>query len=132
MNQNTVILEGVLAREPRAFDLPSGKRTVRATVVIERSFNSSEGEKVLTDYVDVTFWGKSADAIMPLTGGTPLQVTGRVRTGSYEKNGEKRWITEIVAEGFAVLEEAGAGAAVAVTPVAKAAKPVRAYAGARG
>jgi single-strand DNA-binding protein len=108
MNQNTVILEGVLAREPRTFELPSGKKKVRATVVIERSFKSPEGTKTMTDYVDTTFWGKHADAVAALAAGTPVQVTGRVRTGSYEKNGEKRWITEIVAEGFSVSKSVGA------------------------
>jgi len=106
MNQNTVILEGVLAREPRTFELPSGKKKVRATVVIERKHDTKEGSKVFTDYVDTTFWGKSADAMAVLAAGTQVQVTGRVRTGSYEKNGEKRWITEIVAEGFSVAKAA--------------------------
>jgi single-strand DNA-binding protein len=103
MNQNTVILEGVVSREPRTFELSGGKKKVSATVAIERRVPSSEGERVMTDYVGVTFWGKSADAMEKVAVGTEVQVTGRVRTGSYEKNGEKRWITEIVAEGFAVL-----------------------------
>jgi single-strand DNA-binding protein len=51
-----------------------------------------------TEFVNVTVWGKRGEALgVILAKGSGVLVEGALRTSSYEKNGEKRYSTEVVA-----------------------------------
>jgi single-strand DNA-binding protein len=51
-----------------------------------------------TEWVNVTVWGKRGEALAKLlTKGSRVFVEGGLRTSSYDKDGEKRYKTEVVA-----------------------------------
>ena len=55
-----------------------------------------------TAFVNCTAWGKLAETFEQyIKKGMPVQLWGRLRTHDYEdKDGNRRFVTEVVAEGF--------------------------------
>mgnify|MGYP001656735436 FL=1 len=50
-------------------------------------------------------WGKAGEAFIKFTRkGSLVGVSGRLQTQSYEKDGHKVYITEVIVENFALLE----------------------------
>lgn len=70
------------------------------TVAVNRYFVNQNGEKQeFTDYVRVKAWPPWAEAIgNQLQKGMPVFVEGRYSSYSYGKDGDKKYMTEIVAE----------------------------------
>lgn len=90
---NNVSLIGNLTRDPEL--RASGETSVcRFTIAI----NSGYGDKKRTDYIPVVAFGKTAETCERyLEKGSKVGVTGRIQTGSYEKDGRKVYTTDIIA-----------------------------------
>lgn len=86
---NEVHLKGELARDPEVRYTASGKTVANITVVTK--------SKEHTDYHRVTAWENQAEKLKPLRKGAFIEVVGRLQTRSYEQQGQKRWVTEVVA-----------------------------------
>ena len=85
---------GRLVRDPEV--RTSGETTVsRYTLAVDRRFSKDEQ----TDFINIVCFGKSAEfAEKYFKKGMKVLVTGRIQTGSYEKEGQKIYTTDIVAE----------------------------------
>lgn len=106
---NKVILIGNVGNDPEV-------RQVGSTQVIQFSLATSEswkdkstGErKEKTEWHRCKAWGKQAEIIQQYVGkGSKLYVEGKLETSSYEKNGEKRYSTEINVRDFQMLDSKG-------------------------
>lgn len=91
---NKVILMGRLTKDPEV--RTSGETKVsRYTLAVDRRFSKDEQ----TDFINIVCFGKSAEfAEKYFKKGMKVLVTGRIQTGSYEKEGQKIYTTDIVAE----------------------------------
>lgn len=90
---NKCILSGRLTKDP------TGKAGSYAkyTLAVPRKF-VKEGEQD-ADFISCTSLGKAADfALKYLKQGTKIIVCGRIETGSYEKDGIKKYTTEVITE----------------------------------
>ena len=102
---NKIILLGRLIRDPELRTTESGEKVfTRFIVAVERNFKSADGTRK-SDLIPVTVWGKKVEIICKyLKKGSSLTLSGRLRTGSYEdKDGNKKYIAEVVAEDFKFL-----------------------------
>ena len=91
---NKVIIGGRLTREPEATVTTSGTDVSKFTVAIPRRFNRDE-----TDFLNVVAFGKTAEFTQKwFTRGSSIIVVGSIQSRSYEKDGQKRYVTEIIAE----------------------------------
>ncbi len=91
---NNVMLIGNLARDPALKHTTGGKAVTRLTVAVNRGWDKDKG----ADFIDVTVWEKQAEACANyLSKGSKVGVNGRLQVRSYEKDGEKKWITDVVA-----------------------------------
>lgn len=96
---NHVILTGRLTKDPEIRYTDSKKAVCSFTLAVDDG-RDSEGKKK-AQFIPCVAWGKTAELIdQYFTKGKPLTVTGRITVRSYEKNGEKRYITEVVASGI--------------------------------
>ncbi|MFM7193656.1 MAG: single-stranded DNA-binding protein [Bacteroidota bacterium] len=103
---NKVILTGWLAKDPDARTLPSGAMVVNLTVVTTEVFRDRNTGQLreATDYHHVVLWrGLAETASKYLHRGDPCFIEGKVRTHSYEKEGVKRYVTEVVADQMVML-----------------------------
>ena len=73
-------------------------------LAVDRDFKNQNGERE-TDFIRCQIWRKSAESLADFTRkGSRIGVQGRIQTGSYEKNGQKIFTTDIVVEKFDLLE----------------------------
>jgi len=113
---NNVQLIGNLARDPE-YRLTNGgeKQTAicRFTVAVEDGY----GDNKRVSFLPVVVFGKQAESCNQyLKKGNKVGVTGRLQTGSYEKDGVKHYTTDIIAGRVEFLSpknsgSSGAGAA---------------------
>ncbi len=85
---------GRLARDPDGDTTQSGKRYARMTIAVDRP-KAKDGTRN-ADFIGLVAWGKTAEfAEKYLTKGQRILIEGRIQTGSYEKDGEKRYTTDV-------------------------------------
>ena len=117
---NKVVLVGRLARDPELRTTQSGTSVVSFTVACDRRF-TRQGEERQADFINCVAWNKTAEFISRyFTKGMRIALDGRIQTRSYDdQNGNKRYITEVVAEDVEFAQsknESGAGGYQAEAP----------------
>lgn len=103
---NKVILIGNLGDEPTIRTTNTGRNVASISMVTNESRRNAEtGEYTeFAEWHRVTMWGKLADiAKQYLHKGSQIYVEGKLRTRSYDKDGIKRYVTEIVADEMQML-----------------------------
>ena len=103
---NKVVIMGNLARDPEIRYTASKQAVAKLTVAVGRQYKGKSGEVVdQTDFIPVVVWGSDAENCERyLRKGRPVLVEGRLQVRSYEtKEGEKRYVTEVVSQGVIFL-----------------------------
>ena len=91
---NRVILMGRLARDPETQTTTTGKLKCRMTIAVDRP-KAKDGTQS-ADFIGLVAWERTAEfSEKYLSKGQRILVEGRIQTGSYEKNGEKRYTTDV-------------------------------------
>ena len=107
---NKVMLLGNLGADPELKVTQGGQAVLKLRLATTESYldrNNTRQER--TEWHRVTLWGKRAEALAKfLTKGERIFVEGRISTSSYEKDGEKRYSTEVVANNI-ILAGRGKG-----------------------
>ncbi len=107
---NKVILIGHLGRDAETRYTPSGVPVTRFTLATNRRVkDASTGEwKDETDWHNITVW-RQENLAQYLTKGKQVYVEGRLQTRSYDdrESGQKRYITEVIAEEIFLLSSRG-------------------------
>ena len=107
-NQATVI--GFVGDEPRIIQTQSNTAMASfAIATTERGYQRQDGTQVedRTEWHNIVFFGKPAEIIgRYVHKGSSLFVQGKMRTRSYEdKDGIKRYVTEIIGDNFQLLDK---------------------------
>lgn len=94
---NKVQLIGNLTRDPETRYSTGENQTAICRFSI--AINTGYGDKQKTDYPQIVVFGKQAENCdRYLKKGNKVAISGRIQTGSYEKDGQKIYTTEVVAE----------------------------------
>lgn len=98
INVNKVIIQGRLGRDPQVRE--GDPMIANLAVATSRYYKDRDGNrKEETEWHSVTLFGKQAEiASQWLRKGSGVYVEGRLHTRSYEKDGQKRYVTEIIGE----------------------------------
>ena len=95
---NQVVIVGRLVKDPELRETESGKKVTHITLAVPRSYKNIDGEYD-TDFVDCTLWiGVAENTAEYCHKGDLLGIKGRLQTSKYEKDGETRYKTEVIAE----------------------------------
>ena len=102
---NRVSLVGRLTNKPELRYTSSNLPFVRFSVAINRTYSNQQGQRE-TDFINIVAWRKQAENICNfLDKGSLVSVDGRLQSGSYDdKDGNKRYTTDIVADSVQFLE----------------------------
>jgi single-strand DNA-binding protein len=98
--KNKVQLIGNAGANPEIKTFEAGKKLARLLIATNESYFNDKGEKITdTQWHTVTAWGKTAEIIEKyVTKGKEVAIEGRLTHRSYDdKNGEKRYVTEVIA-----------------------------------
>ncbi len=104
---NRVVLVGRMVADPELKYTPSGVAVASFRLAVDRPFTSSQGEKQ-ADFINIVAWRQSAQfAADYLRKGRLVGVDGRLQVRSYTtSDGQRRWMTEVVADHVRALERA--------------------------
>src|SRR6185312_8946667 len=98
MSVNTVIISGNLGRDAETKFTPSGVSVTNFSIATTERYKDKDGEfKENTNWTNVVAWRLSEKFTPLLTKGAAVLVQGKLQNRSYEKNGEKKYVTEVVA-----------------------------------
>jgi single-strand DNA-binding protein len=103
---NKVILIGNLGKDPELRNFEGGNVVANFSLATTEVFRDRNGNKVeQTEWHNIAMWGKLAEiAGKILRKGAKVYIEGRIKNRSWEdKEGHKKYITEIVADNFTLL-----------------------------
>ena len=101
---NKVILIGRLVNTPELNKTANDKSVARATLAVNRRYKGQNGERE-ADFVNVVVWGKLAETLASYASkGSLISLDGELRTRRYEKDGVTHYVTEVLCNGFQLLE----------------------------
>lgn len=106
---NKVILVGNLGKDPEVKSLDGGRKVATFTLATTETYKNKNGERVdQTEWHNIVYWGSIVDVIEKyLRKGSQIYLEGKIRTRSYDdKEGNKRYITEIVGDQMTMLGSA--------------------------
>jgi single-strand DNA-binding protein len=109
---NRAILVGNLGMDPELKFTQGGQAVLRIRLATSESYMSKTGERQdRTEWHTVVVWGKRAEALNKiLSKGRTIWVEGRIQTRSWEdKDGNKRYATEINANNIGLVGGGGGG-----------------------
>ena len=107
---NKVILVGNLGKDPEVRAVGTDKKVASFSLATTESYKNKSGERVdQTEWHNIVFWGPIVDVIERyLRKGSQIYVEGKIRTRSYDdKDGIKKYITEIVGDTMTMLGTKG-------------------------
>ncbi len=106
--KNLVQLIGHVGQEPEIKNLEAGKKLANISIATNEVYYRENGDKVeKTEWHRVTAWGKVAEIIEKyVTKGKEIAIEGKLTHRSYDdKDGNKRYVTEIVANEILLLSK---------------------------
>lgn len=106
---NKVVIMGNLSKDPQVRYTASKQAVASLNVAVNRSWKGRNGElQEQVDFIPVVVWGSQAENCERyLKKGRPVLVEGRIQVRSYDdKTGQRRWVTEVVAQDVNFLPSA--------------------------
>lgn len=110
MSVNKVILVGNVGKDPEIRHLDTGVAVANFPLATSETYTAKNGDKVTTtEWHNIVLWrGLAEVAEKYVTKGRQLYIEGRIRTRNYDdKDGNKRYITEIYADTMQMLGTKG-------------------------
>ena len=106
---NNVVLVGRMTRDAELRYTPSNVAVATFSLAVNRNFKGANGERE-TDFINCVIWRQQAENLANWAKkGALIGITGRIQTRSYEnQQGQRVYVTEVVAENFQMLESRAA------------------------
>ena len=102
---NKVFLIGRLTKDPELRYTSSNVAVATFSVAVNRNFTNQAGERE-ADFINIVVWRKQAENCKNyLNQGSQVAIDGRIQTRNYDdQNGQKRYVTEVVADNVQFLD----------------------------
>ena len=113
--KNKVQLIGHLGNKPEIRTLETGKKWTRFSMATNETYRNAQGVKVTdTQWHNLVAWGKTAEIIEKYVDkGTEVAIEGKLINRNYtDKEGVKKYVTEVQVSELLLLGSAGGKAAV--------------------
>ena len=110
MSVNKAILIGNLGKDPELRYTPSGKAVTTFSLATTERWTGQDGQKSeSTTWHNIVAWGRQAEVIKEyLSKGRQVYIEGRIVNRSYDdKEGNKRYISEVVVQNFQFVGNKG-------------------------
>ncbi len=110
MSVNKAILVGRLGKDPELKYTQSGTAVASFSLATNRSWKGQDGQRQEeTTWHNIVVWGRQAEVLKEyMSKGRQIYLEGRIANRSYDdKEGNKRYISEVVVEEFRFLGDRG-------------------------
>lgn len=107
---NNVSLVGRLTKDIDLRYTPSNVAVATFTLAVNRAFKNENGDRE-ADFINCVMWRQQAENLANWAKkGALIGITGRIQTRNYDnQQGQRVYVTEVVAEQFQLLESKGQG-----------------------
>ena len=100
---NQIVIAGRLVSDPEITTTENGKKRTYVTVAVPRSYKNVDGTYD-SDFIRCTLWNGIAETTCEYCKkGDIVGIKGRIQTSSYEKDGEKVYSMDVIAEKVSFL-----------------------------
>ncbi len=100
---NQIVIAGRLTANPEIITTENNKKRTYITVAVPRSYKNVDGTYD-TDFIRCTLWNGIAESTCEYCKkGDVVGVKGRIQTSSYEKDGDKVYTMDVIAEKVSFL-----------------------------
>jgi len=120
---NKTMLIGHTGKDAEVFTFEDGTKKASISLAVTESYKNKAGEKVdSTEWFNVVFFRGLAEVVEKFVKkGDKIFVEGKSKTRTYDKDGEKRYLTEIFATNMVMLGSKGSGSGASGADAADAA-----------
>lgn len=96
---------GNLGRDPEVRAMPNGDKVASCSVAITERFKNKQGEQVeSTEWINLVCYRRQAEILQQyVRKGSSIYFEGKLKTSSWEKDGQKHYKTEVVVSNFQML-----------------------------
>jgi single-strand DNA-binding protein len=96
---------GNLGRDPEVRAMPNGDKVASCSVAITERFKNKQGEQVeVTEWLNLVCYRRQAEILEQyVRKGSSIYFEGKLKTSSWEKEGQKHYKTEVVVSNFQML-----------------------------
>ena len=102
---NSVVLIGRLTRD---IDVRYAAQTQKAVARFTLAIDDGYGENKKTNFISIVAFGKTAENLEKFSGkGLRIAINGHIQTGSYEKDGQKFYTTDVIADRIEFIDWKG-------------------------
>lgn len=106
---NKAILVGRLTKDPELKTTASGVSVCSFTIAVNRRFRNAEGNYD-ADFINCVAWRQQADFLSRFfTKGRMVGVIGSIQTRNYERDGQRVYVTEVVADEISFVDSKSQG-----------------------
>jgi len=104
---NKVLLTGRVGKDIEAVASKGGNTVAKFSLAVSRYVKGGENT---TDWINCVAFGKTAETLEQyVEKGVLILVEGNIKTGSYEKDGSRKYTTDVIVEKFEFLEKKKSG-----------------------
>jgi single-strand DNA-binding protein len=102
---------GRLGQDPETRHMPNGNAVTNISLAVGDDYKDKDGRKVeQTEWVRISAFGKLAEVMAQyLKKGSKVYIEGKMKTRSYDKDGQKHYATEINASEMYMLDSKDSG-----------------------
>ena len=113
---NRVVLIGRLTKDPELRYTPTGVAVTSFTLAVGRNFKNAQGDKETDFFTCVVYRQLAERCANYLAKGKLASIDGRIQIRTYnDKDGQKRWVTEIIGDNVVFLSPKDSGSAEAAS-----------------
>ena len=106
---NKAILVGRLTKDPELSTTPSGVSNCRFTIAVNRRYKNAEGGYD-ADFINCIAWRQQAEFLARFFAqGRMVGLVGSIQTRNYEKDGQRVYVTEVVADEISFVDSKSQG-----------------------
>ena len=106
---NKAILVGRLTKDPELSTTPSGDSNCRFTIAVNRRYKNAEGGYD-ADFINCIAWRQQAEFLARFFAkGRMVGLVGSIQTRNYEKDGQRVYVTEVVADEISFVDSKSQG-----------------------
>ena len=101
---NNVCLVGRMANDAELKYVNESMAVATFRLAVNRNFKGQDGKRE-ADFINCVIWRQQAENLASWAKkGALIGITGRIQTRNYEKQGQRVYVTEVVADNFQLLE----------------------------
>lgn len=102
---NQIILIGRITADPDLRTTQSGISMAQFTVAVQRKYKNDQG-RYDADFIRCVAWRQTADFLHQYaTKGRKIALTGELQSRTYDKDGQKRTLFEVVANSVELIDK---------------------------